>query len=415
MAVTRSRASKLRAPSDNDEFCTPRKTLPTPSKSTDPPSPPRSLPTHRIDEHRYVCSTCKKIEDCEDFLLKSTISDLSLDSNYISTYKTVERIGHMISEFEIKIKYISKQIDNIEKSILDHSALINNLERDICRFAGIHFNYQSKPNPESITSPVSGSHTGECSRSRSAEAQPTGVSLSNRRQPCVTPSIKIRPSLSASETRNAVVPISNTEGYQPAGVPPVAGAQIKPNSILVLGDSNTRHIRLGGPHITMRREPTFTVEAIDPHKVIGYHKVWIHVGINSLKRHHCRNMTEVKHKFDIFMKKVNEIKFVSPNTKVIVSPILPTAIPELNSRALYFNSLLFAQKRQWGLLGFDAFCDSSGLLAQVYRRFSDRTDRIHLGFRGINLLTSKLRAEISLADGRSFAAVVKGCSAPRYF
>ena len=279
----------------------------------------------------------------------------------------------MISEFEIKIEYISKQIDNIEKSIFD--------ERDICRFAGIHFNYQSKPDPESITSPVSGSHTGECSRSWSAEEQP----------------------------------ISNTEGYQPAGVPPVAGAQIKPNSILVLGDSSTGHIRLGGPHITMRREPTFTVEAIDPHKVIGYHKVWIHVGINSLKRHHCRNMTEVKHKFDIFMKKVNEFKSVSPNTKVIVSPILLWAIPELNSRALYFNSLLFAQKRQLRLLGFDAFCDSSGLLAPVYRRYSDKSDGIHLGFRGINLLTSKLRAEISLADGRNFAAVVKGCSAPRYF
>ena len=257
MAVTRARASKLRASSDNDEFSTPRKTLPTPSKSTAPPTPLRSLPTHRIDEHRYVCSTCKKIEDCEDFLLKSTVSDLSLDSNLSldSTYKTVER---MISEFEIKIKYISKQIDNIEKSISDHSALINNLERDICRFAGIHFNYQSNPNPESITSPVSGLHTGESSRSRSAEAQPTGASPSNRRQPCFTPSVKIRPSLSASETRNAVVPISNTEGCQPAGVPPVAGAQIIPNSILILGDSNTRHIRLGGPHITMKREPTFT-------------------------------------------------------------------------------------------------------------------------------------------------------------
>ena len=27
----------------------------------------------------------------------------------------------------------------------------------------------------------------------------------------------------------------------------------------------------------MKREPTFTVEAIYPHKVVGYHKVWIHV------------------------------------------------------------------------------------------------------------------------------------------
>ena len=133
------------------------------------------------------------------------------------------------------------------------------------------------------------------------------------------------------------------------------------------------------------------------------------------KIHHCHNMIEVKHKFDMFMKKVNEIKYVSLNTKVIISPILPTAIPELNSHALYFNSLLFAQKRQWGLLGFDTFCNSSGLLAPVYRRYSNKNNRIHLGFRGINLLTSRLRAEISLADGRSFAAVVKGCSAPRYF
>ena len=244
----------------------------------------------------------------------------------------------MISEFEIKITYISKQIDNIEKSISDDS-----LERDICRFAGIHFNYQSNPNPESITSPVSGLHTGESSRSRSAEAQPTGASPSNRRQPCFTPSVKIRPSLSASETCNAVFQ-SRTQGYQPAGAPPVVGAQIIPNSILVLGDSKTKHIRLGGPHITMKREPTFTVEAIDPHKVVGYHKVWIHVGINSLKRHHCRNMIEVKHKFDIFMKKVNEIKSVSPNTKVIISPILPTAIPEPLTVARFTSTPCFSCK-----------------------------------------------------------------------
>ena len=124
MAVTRSRASKLRAASDNDEFGTPRKSLPTPSKSTVAPTTLRSLPTPLVNEHRYVCSSCKKIEDCEDFILKSTVSDLSLNSDYISsTYKSVERIGDMISEFKLKIEYISKQINNIEKSISDHIAL----------------------------------------------------------------------------------------------------------------------------------------------------------------------------------------------------------------------------------------------------------------------------------------------------
>ena len=142
----------------------------------------------------------------------------------------------------------------------------------------------------------------------------------------------------------------STEGHRPADVPRVAAAHIKPKSVLSLGDINTRYVRLADPHVEMRREPTFTIEAIDPHKVAGYQKVWIHVGINSLKRQYCRNMTEVKQKFEIFMSKVGEIKSVSPNIKVIISPILPTAIPKLNSRARYFNFLLFSQKRWSGLL-----------------------------------------------------------------
>ena len=169
---------------------------------------------------------------------------------------------------------------------------------------------------------------------------------------------------------------------------------------------------MAGPHVEMRREPTYTIEAIDPHKVAGYQKVWIHVGINSLECRHCRNMTEVKQKFEIFMSKVGEIKSVSPHIKVIIFPILPTAIPELNSRARYFNSLLFSQKRWWGLLGFDAFCNSSGELAPVYRSYKNQNDKIHLGYNDINLLTSKIRAELSLVDGRSFASVVRGTPRP---
>ena len=236
------------------------------------------------------------------------------------------------------------------------------------------------------------------------------MSLRNRSHPSPSPLVKNRQSLSYVKPRDTIL-ILSTEGYQSAGVPRVAAAHIKPNSILCLGDSNTWYVRLGGPHVEMRREPTYTIEAIDPHKVAVYQKVWIHVGINSLKRHHCRSVLEVKQKFDIFMRKISEIKSVSPHIKVIRSPILPTAIPELNIRARYFNSLLFSQKRWWALLGFDAFCNSSGVLAPVYRRYKNQNDKIHLGYNGINLLTSKLRAELSLVDGRSFASVVRGSPA----
>ena len=177
-----------------------------------------------------------------------------------------------------------------------------------------------------------------------ASAHPPSMSLRNRSHPSPSPLVKNRQSLSYVKLRDAI-PILSTEGYQSTGVPCIAAAaHIKPNSIVCLGDSNTRYVRLAGPHVEMRREPTYTIEAIDPQKVAGYQKVWIHVGINSLKRHHCRSISEVKQKFNIFMRKISEIKSVSPHIKVIISPILPTAITELNVRARYFNFLLFSQK-----------------------------------------------------------------------
>ena len=68
-------------------------------------------------------------------------------------------------------------------------------------------------------------------------------------------------------------PLLSTEDHRPADVPRVAAAHIKSNSVLCLGDSNTRFVMLAGPHVEMRREPTYTIEAIDPHKVAEYQKV----------------------------------------------------------------------------------------------------------------------------------------------
>ena len=327
-------------------------------------------------------------------------------------------MSNIIEEFNTKFVYISKQISNIDKSLSDHLALVNSLRRDICMFAEVRVNRKPNDMPISTqTFPLTGLHAREplsidhLARTGSASAHPPSMSLRNRSHPSPSPLVKNRQSLSYVKPRDTI-PILSTEGYQSAGVTRVAAAHIKPNSILCLGDSNKRYVRLGGPHVEMRREPTYTIEAIDPHKVAGYQKVWIHVGINSLKRHHCRSMSEVKQKFDIFMRKISEIKSVSPHIKVIISPILPTAIPELNIRARYFNSLLFSQKRWWALLGFDAFCNSSGVLAPVYRRYKNQNDKIHLGYNGINLLASKLRAELSLVDGRSFASAVRGSSRP---
>ena len=113
-------------------------------------------------------------------------------------------------------------------------------------------------------------------------------------------------------------------------------------SLLILGDSNTKHIRLP---INFQRIPTYTIENVDPRVCIGYTIVWIHVGINSLKSIRCVGASDVRKHFDLFMSKIERIGILSPNTTVIVSPILPMAIKVLNDRASYFNTLLFSINR----------------------------------------------------------------------
>ena len=42
------------------------------------------------------------------------------------------------------------------------------------------------------------------------------------------------------------------------------------------------------------------------------------------------------------MNKLSAIRNMCPETKIYVSPILPCAVPGLNNRAAWFNSLLFS-------------------------------------------------------------------------
>ena len=120
------------------------------------------------------------------------------------------------------------------------------------------------------------------------------------------------------------------------------------NSILVLGDSNTRHIKLFNAY-DIARVPTFLIQDIDPTRCKGYGRVWIHCGINNLRYNRCTSYSDVKNIFKIFMNnyKLSAIRNMCPETKRYVSPILPCAIPGLNNRAAWFNSLLFSVKNIW--------------------------------------------------------------------
>ena len=172
---------------------------------------------------------------------------------------------------------------------------------------------------------------------------------------------------------------------------------------MVVGDSNTRHIKLN--NVAFTRLPTYTIEAVDPQKCKGYAKVWLLVGVNSLKR--CRSPREVYQCFQLLMFKIDQIHKISPTTKLMVSPILPTAIPTLNAKSLHFNHLLTTTPKWWTPLDFNIFADSNRLLAVRFSSYRNKHDLIHLGFQGIGTLNNNISNQLSRVDGRSYAYVTK--------
>ena len=135
-------------------------------------------------------------------------------------------------------------------------------------------------------------------------------------------------------------------------------------------------------------------------------------GVNSLKPRRCRNLTDVREKYNVLPSKIDEITKVSPRTKVMVSPILPTALRALNYRIVCFNRLLLSNRERWHILNFGDFLDvDNGLLDRNFRSFKNEFDKIHLGYRGISLLTSLVKSGITRAiEGTSSCAPVQSAS-----
>ena len=80
--------------------------IPSPRKLPSPPS-----------AQRYICNVCRS-----EIVCRSESTDFNL-------LKYTEH-SNILEEFYTKFEYISKHISNIDKSISDHPALINSLERD---------------------------------------------------------------------------------------------------------------------------------------------------------------------------------------------------------------------------------------------------------------------------------------------
>ena len=141
---------------------------------------------------------------------------------------------------------------------------------------------------------------------------------------------------------------------------------------------------------------------------MGYKQVVIHCGVNDIKSARA----DVRDCANNLISKLDKITKLCKESKVIVSPILPTKSPFLNRKAIQFNGILFDYinrvNPRVGCLDFNCFLDESGLLASKFGRFHNTSDAIHLGSTGIftlsRILTDKIRS--SRVDGRAYNDVL---------
>ena len=229
----------------------------------------------------------------------------------------------------------------------------------------------------------------------------------NRAPPTPTRSTRAHNSSSHTQHLRLNTRASSTYSYTITERPASASAYRDKPSLLVLGDSNTKYVKLSGAY-NIVREPTFLIQDINPSRCKGFSRVWIHCGINNLKYNRCSSYSGVKDIFKLFMSKLGAIRNMYPDIKLYVSPILPCAIPGLNDRAGWFNSLLFSVKHiWWNELKINGFCcRETGMLAQQFRSFRNRGDKIHLGMHGIKALECALLSELNKVNGRLYSSVI---------
>ena len=185
-------------------------------------------------------------------------------------------------------------------------------------------------------------------------------------------------------------------------------------STIIVGDSNTKYLQFGkgngtfGFNMPGCQIYTPKLEEINPLDCAGYSNIFIHCGINNLKNHISPSTC-----FGILKDKIGAIQLISPGSKVVISPILPTKSAYLNQMALSFNKYLFeyvsmgASSARLQTLNFSAFCSDQGLLHESLGRYLNPNDAIHLGKIGYRLLASLIKDRVfnNKVDGRSYANV----------
>ena len=334
--------------------------------------------------NNFVSNVTKDME-----MLKCHVTDLS--RNITSISDNLSDLSNYVSKLDSLEEFVTKKLESIElESMKSNDILVrvSNLE-ELCKTLNTKLDNRMSDLP-----PIT-----------SSQDNSTSHTLTNIEELCRSLNYKLESHVNI--TNQTSLPI-NTPEYHTSPHTQInqsmSNISYEPRDCLVIGDSNTKYIHIDTNQIRTKRIATYRISDIQPSQCIGYSRIWVHVGINDLKSWNCRGPHDVHMHLDNLIAKVNQIRSHCPTSKIIVSPILPTAVPILNERACMFNRLLCSIRRRFDIIAFNSFCGQGGQLMNMYRCYSNRRDKIHLGRLGIKHLSSIL---VNAISRRSFATVLR--------
>lgn len=372
-------------------------------KSSDNYDKSLTLENHRIEEiEKYVHKKLETLEsitqsNSKDYMVMEKIGKLEqlcneLNQKVDSSYSNISSLR--VPQLDDLEQFINTKIDATKPSTcIDYSPLVSRIDKveEICH--SLHRKLDSNINqPRHALTPNIIPHMP-------SNATPnTASNIASNVIPHTTPNTKYHrsPNGMPYTTPSTQYTFNST-----------SEVHITPRDCLILGDSNSKYINIDSNLVKTRRIPTYRIGDINPSLCSGYSRIWVHVGINDLKTRNCRGPSDVHMYHNLLLQKLHQIRLICPNSKIIVSPILPTGVPALNDRARLFTNLLFTGPRWFELLDFRDYCNHECQLVQIYRCYNNPRDHIHLGRIGIDLLRNKLISIISKVDTRSYSAVLQ--------
>ena len=180
------------------------------------------------------------------------------------------------------------------------------------------------------------------------------------------------------------------------------------HSTILVGDSNTKDLKFGegkgtfGVSLPGKRVKAAKVENINPHDCAAYANVVFVVGTNNLRREYISCREDISNVFGCFAEKIELIRKIRKNIKIVIIPVPPTRLIDMNRRIVCYNTMLYQRLIisntyfNIKLVPIYEFLDNQGLLRRDFLRDGDY---LHFNDLGLSRLAFDIKNAIFNRSG----------------